>query len=124
MKRKRFPLFVGLSVIAGIAGSALLNRRRRTSAKDYQPVLENYIGNWGFIDPRDKHKGILGITVSQQLIVDGKLLRGDIISCTPEELVFQDSFGYLLTIQTDGNVPVLLFDEAENQSYRLERQKP
>ena len=56
-----------------------------------------------------------------EIFIDGKRLPGKIVSLDNRELLFLDNYGYHLRIDAVNQLPVSVYDEADDRVYPLEK---
>lgn len=120
--KKNWSLFLGASLITGIAGSMFLKKKQTNHQSDFGvPNLYNsYIGSWWFVNKLKATQHTLSIKEDLQIIIDGKKLSYILVELTTKRLVAQDEYGYHLIIQCLNDQPVSLYDEADDATYLLE----
>ena len=69
----------------------------------------------------ESHATHLEITSSFNVFIDGKQTHALLVELTPKRLVILDKLGYHLIIQCENGVPATLYDEADDETYTLER---
>ncbi|MBP1043705.1 DUF4828 domain-containing protein [Vagococcus sp. BWB3-3] len=117
MAKKHWSVFLGLSLVAGVASSLLLKRN-----KDSQATLpQHYQGTWWFIDQQQKVQHSLEVLPDFSLKIDGRPLPAELLELTAERLVLQDQYGYHLVINCRLQEPVDFYDEANDSTYLLEK---
>lgn len=86
-----------------------------------QELQHNYTGHWWFVDVKKATQHTLEITSSFNVFIDGKQTHALLVELTPKRLVILDKLGYHLIIQCENGVPATLYDEADDETYTLER---
>lgn len=86
-----------------------------------QELQHNYTGHWWFVDVKKATQHTLEITSSFNVFIDGKQMHALLVELTPKRLVILDKLGYHLIIQCENGVPATLYDEADDETYTLER---
>lgn len=75
-------------------------------------------GEWYFMD-QNEHKHHLILSNNFNIIIDHNKLDTKLVENKPDSIVFIDKYGYILKIMIHNNLPVSIYDEAENVSYKL-----
>lgn len=113
--KKRFPLFIGLTLVTGIVSSWALSRK--------QPPIKNYyedfIGKWRYQKDSQKADVILSVTPDYQLFFLDRLEPVSIVELSSQRLVFLDQMGYHIIFEKNGN-QLTFYDETEGRAYPLE----
>ena len=73
------------------------------------------------MDVKKATQHTLEITSSFNIFIDGKQTHALLVELTPKRLVILDKLGYHLIIQCENGVPATLYDEADDETYTLER---
>ena len=107
--KKHWTFLVGASLLTGLAGSILWKKNKQLPSP--QELQHNYTGHWWFVE----------ITSSFNVFIDGKQTHALLVELTPKRLVILDKLGYHLIIQCENGVPATLYDEADDETYTLER---
>lgn len=81
-------------------------------------VKRNISGEWYFTD-QNKHKHHLILSNNLNIIIDHNKLDTKLVENNPDSIVFIDKYGYILKIMIHNDLPVSIYDEAENVSYKL-----
>lgn len=115
---KHWTFLVGASLLTGLAGSILWKNKQLPSPQELQ---HNYTGHWWFVDVKKATQHTLEITSSFNVFIDGKQTHALLVELTPKRLVILDKLGYHLIIQCENGVPATLYDEADDETYTLER---
>ncbi|WP_317698380.1 DUF4828 domain-containing protein [Xylocopilactobacillus apis] len=92
-----------------------LNRKKRNNP---QNVKSKISGDWYFID-QNGHKHHLILTIKSNIIIDQNKLDTKLVEETASSIIFIDKYGYILKINLYKNIPISIYDEAENISYEL-----
>ena len=116
MKRKDLTFLGGVNPLVTKIGRVLHNVKR-SNVKPALPLI--YAGTWNFTDELSKKVHQLEISVDLTLALDGRELAGNVKHIDEHELVFLDNYGYYLRINALNNLPVSVFDEADNRLYEL-----
>lgn len=120
MSKKNWPVILGVSVLASVAGSLFFKGKKEKISEDKLINLENfYKGKWWFIDEHKKIQHQFEIQENFQVVIDGKSITGTIIELSKNKLVIRDQYGYHLIVTTDTLKPVSLYDEADDSTYPL-----
>ncbi|MEI5994894.1 DUF4828 domain-containing protein [Candidatus Enterococcus mansonii] len=119
--KKHWSLFLGASLITGIAGSLFLKKKQEKQAESSIPdSYKNYIGSWWFINNQKATQHTLTIENDLQILIDNRKLNYMLVELTNTRLVAQDEYGYHLIIQCIDRKPMSLYDEADDVTYLLE----
>lgn len=120
--KKHWSLFLGASLITGIAGSLFLKKKQANQQpdSDIPNLYKSYLGSWWFVNKQKATQHTLKIEDDLQIIIDGKELRYMLVELTNKRLVAQDEYGYHLIIQCLNDKPASLYDEADDATYVLE----
>ena len=102
--KKHWTFLVGASLLTGLAGSILWKKNKQLPSP--QELQHNYTGHWWFVDVKKATQHTLEITSSFNVFIDGKQTH---------------KLGYHLIIQCENGVPATLYDEADDETYTLER---
>ena len=117
--KKHWTFLVGASLLTGLAGSILWKKNKQLPSP--QELQHNYTGHWWFEDVKKATQHTLEITSSFNVFIDGKQTHALLVELTPKRLVILDKLGYHLIIQCENGVPATLYDEADDETYTLER---
>lgn len=90
-------------------------QKKHTTATSDPFILTNLSGNWQAGDDSFE----LTIDLKPKLSVNGKELDLTVISNQNDEIIFQDKYGYHISLTRLSNENLELFDEAEDKSYHL-----
>lgn len=107
----------GTPIVGNMLHSRIL--KKNTPSSSLTDLKQQYIGNYQFT-PRNRikvHKVI--ITDELELSVDGKPISGTVIELSKARLVIEDKYGYKIIIRTDGNRPISILDETDDELYTL-----
>ncbi|WP_430602175.1 hypothetical protein IGJ02_002463 [Enterococcus sp. DIV0724b] len=120
--KKHWSLFLGASLITGIAGSLFLKKKqeRLQTDADIPNLYKSYLGSWWFVNKAKATQHTLQIEDDLQIIIDGKKLSYMLVELTNKRLVAQDEYGYHLIVQCLNDKPASLYDEADDATYVLE----
>ncbi|MFD2306542.1 DUF4828 domain-containing protein [Enterococcus termitis] len=120
--KKHWSLFLGASLITGLAGSLFLKKKQEQqhSKASIPNLYKSYIGSWWFVNKQKATQHTLSIEEDLQLIIDGKKVNYGLIELTSKRLVAQDEYGYHLIVQCINETPSSLYDEADDATYVLE----
>lgn len=120
--KKNWSLFLGASLITGIAGSLFLKKKqeRQRSDSDIPNLYKSYLGSWWFVNKQKATQHTLTIEDDLQITIDGKKLSYMLVELTNKRLVAQDEYGYHLIVQCLKDKPASLYDEADDATYVLE----
>lgn len=120
--KKHWSLFLGASLITGIAGSLFLKKQQEKQQPDIDipNLYKRYLGNWWFVNKLKATQHTLKIEDDLQIIIDGKNLSYMLVELTSKRLVAQDEYGYHLIVQCLNGKPASLYDEADDATYVLE----
>ncbi|WP_422392804.1 DUF4828 domain-containing protein [Ligilactobacillus salivarius] len=80
-----------------------------------------YFGVWMFTDEISKRSHRLEVADNLEIFIDGKRLPGKIVSLDNRKLLFLDNYGYHLRIDAVNQLPVSVYDEADDRVYPLEK---
>ncbi|WP_282708680.1 DUF4828 domain-containing protein [Ligilactobacillus sp. Marseille-Q7487] len=118
MKRKGLTIIGGITpLVTGIGKMVHTVTKKRASVKPALPLI--YAGTWMFTDELSHKVHQLEISVELTIALDGRQLLGKVEQLDSNELVFLDNYGYHLRISAVNNLPVSVFDEADNRVYEL-----
>lgn len=120
MAKKHWSIFLGLSVVAGIASSLLVRKNNQDSANQ-RSLKQHYQGTWWFIDQLHKVQHSLEILPDFTLKIDDRVFPNELLELTNERLVLRDQYGYHLIINCQDLVPFDFYDEANDATYLLEK---
>ncbi|GCF93953.1 DUF4828 domain-containing protein [Enterococcus florum] len=109
--KRRWQLFLGASLLAGLAGSAILKKGEPTKSRD---VTQLYVGSWSFFHPKEATKHTMTIYPDLSIMIDGKEIHYQLIELSDEKFAIQDQLGYHLLLKAEDGVPTLLYDEADD----------
>ncbi|MBO0473065.1 hypothetical protein IGL98_002687 [Enterococcus sp. DIV0840] len=120
--KKHWSLFLGASLITGIAGSLFLKKKQENQQTDSEipNLYKRYLGSWWFVNKVKATQHTLTIEDDLQIIIDGKKLSYMLVELTNKRLVAQDEYGYHLIVQCLNDQPASLYDEADDATYVLE----
>ncbi|MEI5991313.1 DUF4828 domain-containing protein [Enterococcus crotali] len=120
--KKHWSLFLGASLITGIAGSLFLKKQqgKQPIDTDIPNLYKSYLGSWWFVNKQKATQHTLTIEDDLQIIIDGKKLNYMLVELTSKRLVAQDEYGYHLIVQCLNDKPASLYDEADDATYVLE----
>ncbi|MBM7688928.1 DUF4828 domain-containing protein [Enterococcus ureilyticus] len=120
--KKHWSLFLGASLITGIAGSLFLKKKQEKPQADsiIPNLYKRYLGSWWFVNKQKAIQHTLKIENDLQMFVDGKKLSYMLVELTNKRLVAQDEYGYHLIVQCLNGKPASLYDEADDVTYVLE----
>ncbi|OJG23773.1 hypothetical protein RU98_GL001785 [Enterococcus caccae] len=120
--KKHWSLFLGASLITGIAGSLFLKKKqeKQLTDSDIPNLYKSYLGSWWFVNKVKATQHTLKIEDDLQIIIDGKKLSYRLVELTSKRLVAQDEYGYHLIVQCLNDRPASLYDEADDATYVLE----
>lgn len=120
--KKHWSLFLGASLITGIAGSLFFKKKQEEQQidSDMLNLYKSYSGNWWFVNKLKATQHTLKIKDDLQIIIDGKKLNYMLIELTNKRFVAQDEYGYHLIVQCLNEKPTSLYDEADDATYVLE----
>ncbi|MGM0218237.1 DUF4828 domain-containing protein [Enterococcus sp. AZ126] len=120
--KKHWSLFLGASLITGIAGSLFLKKKQEKQQPDIDipNLYKRYLGSWWFVNKLKATQHTLKIEDDLQIIIDGKNLSYMLVELTSKRLVAQDEYGYHLIVQCLNGKPASLYDEADDATYVLE----
>lgn len=120
--KKHWSLFLGASLITGIAGSLFLKKQqeKQQADSDIPTLYKSYLGSWWFVNKVKATQHTLKIEDDLQIIIDGKNLSYMLVELTNKRLVAQDEYGYHLIVQCLNDKPASLYDEADDATYVLE----
>ncbi|OJG75522.1 hypothetical protein RV12_GL001325 [Enterococcus quebecensis] len=122
--KKHWSLFLGASLITGIAGSLFLKKKQEKQVESTIPdSYKNYIGSWWFVNKQKATQHTLKVEDSLQILIDDRKLSYMLVELTNTRLVAQDEYGYHLIIQCIDRKPTSLYDEADDVTYLLESKK-
>ncbi|RXT27898.1 DUF4828 domain-containing protein [Lacticaseibacillus chiayiensis] len=82
-------------------------------------LAKNFTGNFAFLDEQTNKTHSLAISPQLQIAIDNKILPGQVVGITINELTFLDHYGYKLVITADDNGPQTIYDEAEDATYAI-----
>ncbi len=120
MASKKWSMFVGASVLAGIAGSIFFkNRKKELSGTELDTLKDQYSGSWWFIDTNKHIQHELILNEDFTLKIDGRLIIGSLIELTATRLVFQDHLGFHIILTSSQGRPKSIYDEADDLTYEL-----
>ncbi|GKT03125.1 DUF4828 domain-containing protein [Furfurilactobacillus sp. WILCCON 0119] len=117
MPLRRNILLFGVSVVAGLTSTFTRSNKKQSHNQTALPML--YSGTWKYANHDDHRVHHLQINPDLSLHIDGRLENATVESINAQELVYLDSFGYHLRVQTTEQLPVALYDEADNATYAL-----
>lgn len=120
MAKKHWSVFLGLSVVAGVASSLLLRKNKKISTNQLS-LQQNYQGTWWFIDQQHKVQHSLEILPDFTIKIDDRLFPNELLELTTERLVLRDQYGYHLVINCRNLEPFDFYDEANDSTYILEK---
>ena len=123
MAKKHWSLLVGLSVVVGVASSLLIKKEKDKSEASLASLKKLYAGKWWFVDQQNKVQHNLDISEDLALLLDGRNFKPKLLEITPEKLVLQDDYGYLLVFSQPQATKITFYDEANDQTYLLEAKK-
>lgn len=120
--KKHWSLFLGASLITGIAGSLFLKKKQEKQQTDsvIPNLYKSYLGSWWFVNKQKATQHTLEIQDDLQIIIDGKNLSYVLVELTNKRLVAQDEYGYHLIVQCINELPASLYDEADDATYILD----
>ncbi len=120
--KKHWSLFLGASLITGIAGSLFLKKQqeKQQTSTSIPNLYKSYIGRWWFVNKQKAIQHTLSIEEDLQISIDGKNVNYSLIELTSKRLVAQDEYGYHLIVQCINDEPASLYDEADDATYVLE----
>ncbi|MDA9472848.1 DUF4828 domain-containing protein [Enterococcus sp. 5H] len=120
--KKHWSLFLGASLITGIAGSLFLKKQQEKQQlePDIPSLYKSYFGSWWFVNKQKATQHTLNIDEHLQILIDGRELSYKLVELTTKRLVIQDEYGYHLIIQCINKKPASLYDEADDATYVLE----
>lgn len=121
--KKHWSLVLGASLLTGVAGSWLLNKKRKQSLaySDIKQLSQLYAGRWWFVNQQKATQHTLTVHDDLSLSIDGKEISYNLIELTPKRFAVQDEYGYHLILQCLDKVPISLYDEADDATYPLEK---
>lgn len=120
--KKHWSLFLGASLITGIAGSLFLKKQKgkQSLEPDVASLYKSYLGSWWFVNKQKATQHTLKIDEHLRILVDDRELRYKLVELTVKRLVIQDEYGYHLIVQCINKKPASLYDEADDATYVLE----
>lgn len=119
MAKKHWSVFLGLSVVAGVASSLLLRKNKKSA--NQLTLQQHYQGSWWFIDQHHKVQHSLDISADLSVKIDDHLFPAELLELTTERLVLRDQYGYHLIINCRELMPYDFYDEANDMTYLLEK---
>ena len=120
MGKKRWPLFVGLSVAVGVVSSVFYKKQQARSQETLAALKKIYAGQWWFIDQRQHVQHTLALDSDLALAIDDRLFEIELLELTAERLILRDKYGYLLIFTPLKTAQLSFYDEANDQTYLLE----
>lgn len=123
MAKKRWPVFIGLSVAVGVVSSLFIKKQQEDKQVQREKLIQLYAGRWWFVDQLQKVQHTLEITSELSLIIDGRTVKVDLMELSEERLVLRDEYGYHIIFSQPKTEPLKFYDEANDQSYTLEAKR-
>ncbi|SFH70195.1 DUF4828 domain-containing protein [Pisciglobus halotolerans] len=108
------------SFIAGLTRASLKYKESKTNQKNDQ-LLSPYLGNWHMQDPAGLFSGQLLIDAEENIVLNGKAMKGSVTALTKDQLVYTDHFGYELTFKVQDENNLTLLDSADDKTYLLKK---
>lgn len=105
--------FILIGIMPLLLKSGLL-KKNKIAASD-SSVLNSFSGNWEANDDSFE----LTIDTKPKLSINGKELDLTVISNDNDKIIFQDKYGYHISLTRLTNEKIELFDEAEDRTYNL-----
>ncbi|WP_071131802.1 DUF4828 domain-containing protein [Enterococcus timonensis] len=119
MKKKAWPFVVGASILGLAAG--LVAKKKLPDKKEAHP--EKFIGHFEFTIPKPNAIHHLHVDQQYRIFINRQHVSGALQELSNDQLVWQDEFGFQIKIIADNNGPVSIYDEADDQTYLLTRNK-
>lgn len=115
MKRRHWPFVLGATLI-GVAAGMIAKKK---APEENHNWAKKYVGHWQFENPKQKTTHDLKIKEDFRLFIDGEVVKGTLEELSPQQLVWQDEFGYHLKVVAENAHPKEIYDEADDLSYAL-----
>lgn len=115
--KKRWPWFVGASILTGLASSLALRKQEPLPQIDLSKI---YAGSYWFIDQKKRAQHRLDLSPTLKIKIDNRPIPSQLVELTEQRIVFRDEFGYHLIITKHEDSPFELYDEADDLIYYLE----
>lgn len=126
MKRKKLSTFVGLSVLAGVAGigSFLFKKDgKKNEEADKSKLAQFYTGSYYYFNHEKQTRYTIKVTTDLQLIFNDKKMKTKVMEISEQKLVLCDQYGYQIIFYLENQGVTKLYDEADNKTYLLSATK-
>lgn len=116
MKAKDF-IHSGRTLFQHFMRSSQRLTQHDTGTSDSSPMI--FIGSWKLRHSETTRLHSLVIGPDLTISIDHRTIPCKVVSLSEDTLVLLDHYGYHITVTADHNVPVKLFDEADNVIYYI-----
>lgn len=113
---KKWPLFLGASVLIGAVGSLVVKKKEEEPAEG---VADRYFGSWTYRSPSGREEHLITIYPDLSLEIDQHAVLYQLVELSANKMTIRDALGYHVIIEIENGEPRYLYDEADDRRFIL-----